>query len=81
MLILQKLWNLFISAVTGAKVRVKDMKKPLVISRPVQKLFPIEVRNKDEQAESQSGEFGGPALVLIVCFQFVLSGLVRISSY
>ena len=48
--------------VRGAKVRVKGMKKPLVLSRPVQKLFPIEVRNENEQAESQSREFGGPAL-------------------
>ena len=30
--------------------------------RPVQKLFPIEVRNENERAEIHSDEFGGPAL-------------------
>ena len=48
--------------VRGAKVRVEGKKKPLVLSRPVQKLFPIEVRNENEQAKGQSNEFGGPAL-------------------
>ena len=33
----------------------------LVLSRPVQRLFPIEARNENEQGESQSDEFGGPA--------------------
>ena len=44
---------------TGAKVRVKGMKKPLLLSRPVQKLFPIEVGNENEQVD-QIGELGVP---------------------
>ncbi len=42
--------------VRGAKV--VGVKKPLLLSRPVQKLFPIEVRNKNER-NAVSHECGG----------------------
>ena len=50
--------------VRGAKVRVNGMKTPLVLSRPVQKLFLIEVRNENEQAGNQSDQLGGGGAAL-----------------
>ena len=38
------------NVVHGAKVRVEEKGKPLRLSRPVQKLYPIEVRSEENVA-------------------------------